>query len=375
MIIKIDHPELGPQNSYVTTEVTATDTSTEVENTEGYTSGDYVVFGHPGEEKTEIVLLTGVTGNTTLNHTTGPVYDHPVRTPIYQIKYNQIEIYRAGSQGGAYSLIATIDITLDEDYTIYDDTAGDTSSWYKLRYKDANDSSYSGYSDEVQGIGYTTDSLRDMTNEVLEEFGDTLAKQVKRKRVKKLLQAGVRKITMALIQAQPDYRKAYTTTSLVSGTATYDLPERFLLLDRMDINFSGSVAADAFKAEYENERSGMPNQIYSTADPRVSIRGEQFVIKPTPTSSSGLAFIWYWNAPEEMENESDEHGLPYGARDTLVLYALYRLWLSKNVDKAKYYQSAFKDSLAEVLDFLAQKRGMKSFRVDVEFGYDLYDPE
>ena len=261
------------------------------------------------------------------------------------------------------------------DYTIYDDTAGDTSSWYKLRYKDANDSSYSGYSDEVQGIGYTTDSLRDMTNEVLEEFGDVLAKQVKRKRVKKLLQAGVRKITMALIQAQPDYRKAYTTTSLVSGTATYDLPERFLLLDRMDINFSGSVATDAFKAEYENERSGMPNQIYSTADPRVSIRGEQFVIKPTPTSSSGVAFIWYWNAPEEMENEADEHGLPYGSRDTLVLYALYRLWLSKNVDKAKYYQSAFKDSLAEVLDFLAQKRGMKSFRVDVEFGYDLYDPE
>jgi len=70
--------------------------------------------------------------------------------------YDQIEINRATSQGGSYSIIKAdldIDIStasdLSQGYTVYSDTDGDTDKWYKFRYR--NGSTYSQYSNEYQG--------------------------------------------------------------------------------------------------------------------------------------------------------------------------------------------------------------------------------
>lgn len=78
--------------------------------------------------------------------------------------YVQIEISRASSQGGSYSIIKSdldIDISkasdLSQGYSQYTDPSGSTSSWYKFRYR--NDTLYSPYSDEFQG-GKTTFDTR-----------------------------------------------------------------------------------------------------------------------------------------------------------------------------------------------------------------------
>ena len=69
--------------------------------------------------------------------------------------YVQIEISRATSQGGSYSIIKAdldIDLTkasdLSQGYTSYTDPDGTTTSWYKFRYR--NGTLYSPYSDEFQ---------------------------------------------------------------------------------------------------------------------------------------------------------------------------------------------------------------------------------
>jgi hypothetical protein len=97
------------------------------------------------------------------------------------------------------------------------------------------------------------------------------------------------------------------------------------------------------------------------------------VIRPTPTTS-GRAFIWYWAYPTSMSTDSSEHGLPYGARDVLINYALYRSWIMKDPDRAASFKTLYKESLDDYIEFVAQSRQqITKDSVEVKFGTDLYD--
>lgn len=374
MLLTILHPELGTQRTFTTAEVAAAATASLVENNNDFASGDVVLYGYYGQERTERVVLSGITGTAQLDHTTGPVFAHPARTPITQMLYDQAEISRADSQGGSYSVVTTIDLNFDEENTLYNDSNGTTSSWYKIRYKNSQSAVYSSYSDEVQGTGFTDDSLGSMIEEVLVEYGDPSAKKITRDRVKNYLKAEVRTLTVAIIKSYPDYLKNYTTQALSANTATYNLPSYFLGFIRVDVNYTGSTATNAKKAIYEGEDKGEPNTSYSTSDPRVFIRGSTFGFRPTPTSDGGYAFLWYWAYPVPMDSDSDEHGLPFGARDVVVAGALYKLWLSKNQETAKGYRSLYNDLKEEFIEFVGQQRQQitKPYQ-ETTFGADMYD--
>lgn len=237
MEITINHPELGTQKSYTTAQVNASALYSLVENNDDFSSGDLVLFGKYGQEKSEIVTLTGITSSNRIDHSTGPVFDHPARTPVSQVRYNQAEISRATSEGGAYTVVTTINLNVDEEYTLYDDTGGTTSSWYKIRYKHSGTSAYSEYSDEVQGTGYAEDSLRSMVDDVLEQFGDPEAKEVSRNQIKSQLNAAVRRLVMQMIRFYPDYGGAYST-QLLDSTNSYAYPSYFISFKKVQIGES-----------------------------------------------------------------------------------------------------------------------------------------
>jgi hypothetical protein len=373
MEIIITHPPLGPQETVLSVDVDATDTTSTVENNTSFDTNDYVVFGVLGEEKTELVLLTSTTGTTVLGHSTGPVFDHGARTGLYQIKYNQAKVYRATSETGTYSLLTTVDLTPDDDVTTYDDTAGTSASWYKVKYYNETTTALSAYSVAVQGTGYTDDSLRSMTDEVLEEFGDPTGKNLTRKQVASHLNAGVRKITTQVFMYFPDYLRTYDTQALTSGTDNYDLPDRFLGFFRVDLNLNGVAASDAYKSSYADDDLGYPDTTYYEANPIITIRGTEFITKPEPTGS-GMAFMWFWQAPATMSTESSEHGLPYGARDVLISYALHKAWLPKDEDISDGFKSEYKSSMEGFMDFLANGRqDITSPHVEVVHGSELYE--
>jgi hypothetical protein len=359
----------------LTDDVAASATTSTVENNNGFGTNDYVLFGNVGEEKTEIVLLTSTTGNTTLGHSTGPVFAHVARTRVSEIKYNQAEVYSATSETGSYTLLATVSLTPDQEVTTYDDTTGDTTTWYKIRYKNSTTTTYSDHSVPVQGTGYTDDSLRSMTDEILDEFGDPDEKTLTRTQIKRMLNLAQRKVTLQVIAQYPDYRKQYTTQALTASTATYTLPTRFIGFSRVDVNYSGSTATDAYKVElFESEAEGLPDTDYQETDPRIFFRANTFGLRPTPTTSGGYAFLWYWDYPEAMTDDNDEHGLPYGARDTLVAYVLFRLWVTRDIDKATIYKKEYKDGLEELLEFVGQGRqNYTPKRIDIIFAPELYE--
>jgi len=373
MLIKIDHPQLDQQMTRLSANVAASAASSTVENTDGFATDNYVVFGKPGQELSEIVKLTSVTANTTLGHTTGPVFAHSARTPIYLIKFNQARIYSSSTETGEYSLLATVDLDIDEEYTLYDDTEGTTTTWYKVRYYNATTLSLSEFSDAVEGIGYDDDSLYAISEEILGDFGDPDTKEVSRKTIYKYIRAGVRKVTVEVAKKVRDFMRAYKAEAM-TGTAEYTVPDRLLHLYKLRANYSGNNVADSYEVRVFTTKDKVYDQSnYSTNDPYAYWEGDKVGLVPTP-NSSGYIYWYYLQAPEEMDDETDTCGLPYGARDLLVLYGLYRVWKTKNQDKGNSYKNDFKDSLPDYIDFVAQGRqNVDPMRIDVVFGNELYE--
>ncbi len=377
-LVYIEHPELGPQKTRLSSDVAASASSSTVENNDGFATNDYVVFGKPGEELTEIVKLTSTTGNTTLGHTTGPVFAHSARTPTSQIKYNQVKIYSATSETGTYSLLATIDLDIDEKETIYDDTTGDSSTWYKVKYYNETTTALSDFSSAVQATGYTEQSLYSMQSEILEDFGDPHADEIGRNRLRSYLRAGVRRLTLDLIKTYPTFRRNYTTQSLTADDEEYDYPTRFLGFYMIWVNFSGSTKANAYKIEkFESEEAlDEPSLTFNEGDPRIFLRDTSYIIKPTPDTTGGTAFLWYWDYPTAMTDPVDTHGLPHGAREPLIAYTLYRLWLTRGeaqTETSDRYRQEWRDSKDEWMEFVGQTRSVHAPRqVRVTYGQDMY---
>lgn len=370
--IRIFHPELGGQFTRLAADIAAAATSSTVENNAGFATNDLVVLGNPGEEKSEIVTLTGVSGSTVVSHSAGATFAHGAQTRVSQIKYNQAEISRATSEAGSYSVVTTVSLRVDEVYTVYDDTDGTSSSWYKIRYKNSVTSVYSDYSPVVQATGYDEDSLFSMVEEVLADFNDEDGVQVTRTQVRRYLRAGTRKLIMRMIKVMPDYRRKRTTQTLTAGDYDYDLPTRFLAFVRASISFSSSTETDAVEVAFKSESDVSSSSTYSESNPIMSFRDEQYVIRPTPTG--GTAFLYYWDYPAVMTDDSDEHGLPYGARDILVAYALYRSWVNKNTEMSDQYKSDWKNEGDDWIEFVASSRQASTNRsIEVIFGDDLYE--
>src|SRR3990167_11063195 len=157
--IKIDHPIDGTSKTFLTAECAASATTCTVENSTGFLIDDLVRFGELGEERAEIVTLTSIPSIISLGHTTGPSFLQRVDTPVYEMNYNQAEIYRSTTKTGAYTLIATISLSVGGNYTAYQDVDGDNDSWYKTRYKNSVATTYSGYSAASQATGYLINSF------------------------------------------------------------------------------------------------------------------------------------------------------------------------------------------------------------------------
>lgn len=374
--LEIEHPTLGPPNTRLSDDVAASATTSTVDNNDDFASTDKVVFGKYGQEKTEIVTLTSTTGNTTLGHTTGPVFAHSARDPISKTLYNQAQIYTSTSQTGTYAVLATVTLNFQKEKTIYNASAQTTGTWFKVKYYDG--SSSSSFSDPVVLEGYTSDSLHSLTDEILEEYGDPDAKQITRQEVRRKLRASVRNLAMELFKTYPkSYRKTNTTQDLTSTTYLYDYPTRFIAFKEVWINLTGTAKASAYKVETFNsdELSGYPDTNYHTSDPRVYLVDTQWGIKPTP-AATGKAWISYWAYPEEMTEENDTHGLPYGAKDALILYSLWRLWRGDDQTKADNYRNDFLKARNDWLDFVAQATQTKTRdRVEPIFGSELYTAE
>lgn len=172
-VITISHPDLS-QSSFTNLKTGVAKDATQffVQNVSGFAANDFVVIGVPGAERTEIRRISSIVGAETVNITAPLSFAHSADEPITLIKFDQIRIYRATSELGTYSLIATLNITINAlNFTRFDDTGGTDSSWYKIEYFNSFTSLASAQSDPIQGTGLKDASLGKMRERV-RKFAD-----------------------------------------------------------------------------------------------------------------------------------------------------------------------------------------------------------
>lgn len=126
------------ETTQVSTDASAGAVSVVVKNANNLAIDDYVVIGLLGSELSELKRITGLSTQTLTVSATS--FAHKANEPVSELRGNQIKVYRAanvdGTQpsDGSFSLLTTVDIDVDQPFTIYTDSTGGSDYWYKQTY-------------------------------------------------------------------------------------------------------------------------------------------------------------------------------------------------------------------------------------------------
>jgi hypothetical protein len=143
-----------------------------VKNTDNFTTGRRLLVGEMSRERSELLTL----GSKTIDQLTlgAANFPHDTDDPIYAIKYDKVRVYRATSETGTRSLLATIDVDVDntDGKTWYEDLNSLDTFWYEVSYYDSVADEESDRSPAIQATGYARDQLGSIIMEVVRKVND-----------------------------------------------------------------------------------------------------------------------------------------------------------------------------------------------------------
>jgi hypothetical protein len=157
-------------STYMSSNIAAGVLAVPVDNSTDFTSGSILLLlSSIGAENCEIVTsashttLSFVTLATLMQHNRGDV--------VSQIQYDQIVISKSATLGGAYVVFATQSLFTTQQSTIVLDTAGLTTDFYKVQWKNSLTGLLSSYSDPISVSTYPTNSVATVIYPVLKAMG------------------------------------------------------------------------------------------------------------------------------------------------------------------------------------------------------------
>lgn len=315
-------------------------------NASGFSANWAIQVGATGEEQSEVVILSssspsGTAGTLNANS----LYEHPVDTPLYAIKYDQIVFERstAGTSGTASPITSgTITITPDSLYTQFDDTSGSTSYAYKTFFRNSLLAVNSTESDWITSAGFsqyslaklrqrerdklwnsnfvTDDMLTDWNNEWLEKMANTA------------------------ISVNEDY---LLNTATIAYSGTVDLgtitATDFKQVRRVWYTEDGVNTYQATKMELT---SYFPQQVFSNTHPFFYMKGDT-AIGRRPNTSSGTFTIDYYAFPAVLSNDADN--LPNSLRTYTKSFVDYCVAQSYAKDgKSQEFQAKMQEAMMEL---------------------------
>jgi len=158
----IRNPNLNKEEkSYITSDY-STGTNVVVRNSEGFTTGWFLVVGEPGTEQTESAEISSIADNTTIVLTGSLNFSHAKSTPVYLSRWDRLYMYRSSTEDGTYSAVTnaeTSNVYWDIEWdngdleTMVIDDAGNSTDYYKWRFYNSSTGTYSGYSGVLPASG------------------------------------------------------------------------------------------------------------------------------------------------------------------------------------------------------------------------------
>ncbi len=180
----------GKPITYLSSAAFSGDTTSTVESNKGFATNNAVIIGNVGEEKTELRLLTSVTGSTTLNLVSALDFDHPAGTPVYNVDYDKVCFYRHTTStvfADATALAAAQDIQPDSMHSIYDDTTNVTGQGFYQWQNSVVAATLSSGSDAIPYAGYDIDAVETIFERALSNAGASLSPQLRHEHLFKFL--------------------------------------------------------------------------------------------------------------------------------------------------------------------------------------------
>ena len=136
------------------------------------TTNPYVVIGGFGSDTAELRSVSSSTA-TTVVVSSVTSFAHAQGEPIQNVRYNQVVIESATSQGGSYSVLATVNIDWTNSSTIYQHGAGTATTWYRVRFLNGGATVYSDYSDEAASSSFGVTTAGYLIERARSQMGDT----------------------------------------------------------------------------------------------------------------------------------------------------------------------------------------------------------
>lgn len=181
--IRIAHPDLyGYIKTYLNSPIAAGATAMSVYDNNGFADDDWFIIGVPGDSQTEENDVNGaVTRGTAVTVTNTLKFSHEIDAPVTKILERKIKIYGAATDGGAGTLITSIDaltgdatpIKWDKPFTEYTLISTDTTyAYYYVKFTDGTTDSDA--SDYVLAAGLSSSSVESIIQAALGKAGIAL---------------------------------------------------------------------------------------------------------------------------------------------------------------------------------------------------------
>lgn len=354
MKLYISHPRTRDnQTTNLAADFVSATGTIKVKNTSGFVTGKFAILGSIGFEQSEIVRPTTITAPDTLVLSSATVFPHNADTKVTFLDQDKINIYRSTSGvNGSYSLLAAVNIQIDNDVTMYDDTTSTAGSYYKFSYLNSFTSVESDFSDPVAASGFQFASLKTMTDRVLSLFGDKDEEKVTRDEVKDYLNEIYEKAQQLSSIASKRFNTQTTTFVTVSKQTEYDLPADFLMEKSVKASTDNGSTFPYWCASKQVDSIGTAAQ--TNCRYGYWIYGSKIVLDdPIPSSNDSIK-VYYFATPISLSLSTDTLQAPFiNSSAVFVKYALAHCYLKdKDMENYKTLRDDAITRLNEHLSFI-----------------------
>lgn len=176
MIITAFNPSTDNlEKTYLSQYLASGATTLTVKNNDRFATTQAVLIGEMGEERSELNTTSGITGKNSIGIDVATSFNHNADDPVYKLEYNQIKFYKSATEGGSYTVLATVDVDVDnhDKVTRYDDTTGLTTDYYKIQYYNNETLVSSELSDPIPATGQASNTAGKVIDAVVRRVRDT----------------------------------------------------------------------------------------------------------------------------------------------------------------------------------------------------------
>jgi len=145
-------------------------TALSVDNAIDFTAGNILLLlGSVGAENAEFIASASHTDQSFV--TLATKQPHNRGDLVSQVNYDQIVISKSATKDGTYTVLATLPLFVTQQKTVHFDSIGLTSDFYRLQWKNSQNSYLSPFSLPVSVLSYPTNSVGSVILPVLSAMG------------------------------------------------------------------------------------------------------------------------------------------------------------------------------------------------------------